>query len=46
MGRANTRLYVFPRRYPYTLVYRYQDGLVSIIAVAHHRRHPEFWLHR
>jgi plasmid stabilization system protein ParE len=46
IGRAQTRRYVFPRRYPYTLVYRYQDGLIAIVAVAHHKRHPEYWLHR
>jgi hypothetical protein len=38
--------FVFPRRYPYTLVYRHHDGLVSIVAVAHHKRHPEYWLQR
>jgi toxin ParE1/3/4 len=46
-GKANTRRYAFPRRYPFTLVYRLDSsGQVEIVAVAHHRRHPDYWLHR
>jgi toxin ParE1/3/4 len=46
-GRHNTRRYVFPRKYPFTLVYRLAaDGLVEVVAVAHQKRHPEYWAHR
>lgn len=45
-GKANTRRYSFPGRYPYTLVYRLVADEVEMVAVAHHKRHPDFWLHR
>jgi plasmid stabilization system protein ParE len=45
-GRANTRRYSFPGRYPYTLVYRLDGDEVEIVAVAHHKRDPDYWLHR
>lgn len=35
------------RRFPYTVAYVIEDGpLVSIIAVAHHKRDPGTWEHR
>jgi len=45
-GKANTRRFSFPGRYPYTLVYRIVHEQVEVVAVAHHKRHPDFWLHR
>lgn len=45
-GAAETRRYVFPRRYPFTLVYRVADREVQIVALAHHKRRPEYWLDR
>ncbi|HEV8241813.1 MAG TPA: type II toxin-antitoxin system RelE/ParE family toxin [Thermoanaerobaculia bacterium] len=45
-GKAHTRRHSFPGRYPYTLVYRFVDGEVEIVAVAHDKRHPDYWLHR
>jgi len=31
------------RRFPYTVAYVREEGLVSIIAVAHHKRDPPSW---
>jgi len=45
-GRANTRRYVFPGRFPYTLVYRLDGDDIEFVAVAHHGRNPDYWLHR
>lgn len=44
--RFGCRQYVFPNRYPYSLVYRADDRGVKIIAVAHQKRHPEYWRDR
>ena len=33
-------------RFPYTLMYRMVDDVVIILAVAHHRQRPEFWIDR
>ena len=33
-------------RFPYTLMYRILDEVVVILAVAHHRQRPEFWVDR
>ena len=43
--RPGCRQYVFPNRYPYTLVYRH-DQVVRIIALAHQSRRPEYWRRR
>lgn len=45
-GKAGTRRYVFSRRYPFTLVYRLDGDEVEIVAVAHHKRRPEYWAQR
>jgi plasmid stabilization system protein ParE len=34
------------RRYPYLLVYVVRDAKVVIIAVAHQRREPGYWISR
>jgi plasmid stabilization system protein ParE len=39
------RQYFFTSRYPFSLVYRISD-VVEIVAVAHHRRRPEYWAGR
>ena len=36
------RHYVFPSRYPFTLIYRTASRL-EVVAVAHQRRKPGFW---
>jgi plasmid stabilization system protein ParE len=33
-------------RFPYSLMYRIVDDVVIILAVAHHRQRPEFWIDR
>jgi len=34
------------RRFPYTLFYRDEPQRIYILAVAHHRRKPGYWVHR
>ena len=33
-------------RFPYTVLYREASGIVQVLAVAHHRRRPQYWLGR
>lgn len=33
-------------RFPYTVLYREAAGIVQVLAVAHHRRRPNYWLGR
>jgi plasmid stabilization system protein ParE len=33
-------------RFPYSLMYRVVDDVVIILAVAHQRQRPEFWIDR
>jgi toxin ParE1/3/4 len=30
-------------KFPYSLIYRVLDDQIRILAVAHHRRRPEYW---
>lgn len=32
--------------FPFTVIYRESFGVIQVLAVAHHRRHPEYWLRR
>lgn len=34
--------YVFPR-YPYSLIYRFDESEVEILAIAHRRQRPGYW---
>ena len=34
------------RRFPLSIVYRETSGTIQVLAVAHDRRRPQFWLHR
>ena len=34
------------RRFPYSLVYDLQPDYLRILAVAHHRRRPRYWIGR
>jgi len=43
--RADTRRLVLPR-FPYGLVYLDEPEFLLVVAVAHHRRHPEYWSDR
>jgi toxin ParE1/3/4 len=33
-------------RYPYSILYRADNGVVQISAIAHHSRQPGYWLKR
>lgn len=33
-------------KYPFTLYFRYKNKQVQILAVAHHRQRPQYWLAR
>lgn len=34
------------KRFPYTVLYREVSDTVQVLAVAHHRRRPQYWLGR
>jgi toxin ParE1/3/4 len=34
------------RRFPFTVLFRESEGTVQVLAVAHHRRRPLYWLSR
>lgn len=42
---GNTRRYPL-YRYPFSLLYRYSAGVVTIVALAHHKRRPGYWRDR
>ena len=33
-------------RFPFTLLFRESSGTIQVLAVAHHRRSPSYWLER
>ena len=35
-----------PKRYPYTVVYRVQGDVLTVMAVAHQSREPGYWVGR
>ncbi len=44
--RGSIRRFVLPR-FPYSLLYRIlETGRFRILAVAHHKRHPDYWVER
>jgi ParE-like toxin of type II ParDE toxin-antitoxin system len=45
-GEHGTRSFVFPWRFPYTVVYKVGDDLVIIVAIAHHSKEPGYWHNR
>ena len=34
------------RRFPFTVLFRVLEGQVEVLAVAHHRRRPTYWIGR
>jgi plasmid stabilization system protein ParE len=38
--------YYILRRFPYTIHYEVAGALVTVLAVAHHRRRPGYWQNR
>ena len=43
--RGKLRRYLF-RRFPYSIIYQITPDELRIVAVAHHRRRPGYWLKR
>ena len=43
--KENTRRYVF-RVYPYSLIYRIVGEEITVVAVAHAKRKPGYWIDR
>lgn len=42
---AGTRRYVI-QRFPYSVIYRKIESGIEVVAVAHHKRQPRYWLRR
>lgn len=42
---AGTRRYYMPN-FPFSIVYRVSSECIVVIAVAHHRRRPDYWQRR
>jgi toxin ParE1/3/4 len=42
---SGTRRYVFPR-YPFSLIYRLNEDIEEVIAIAHHKKRPDYWSKR
>lgn len=42
---AGTRRYVL-RKFPYNIIYREMPGGIEVVAVAHHKRRPQYWRRR
>ena len=34
------------RRFPYSIIYRFEVPTLMVVAVAHHSREAEYWQHR
>lgn len=45
-GRADVRARSLAPRFPYSILYRVTPSTLFILAVAHHKRRPEYWLSR
>jgi plasmid stabilization system protein ParE len=48
IGRlAGADVRIFPtRRFPYSLVYQLRSDELQVLAVAHHKRRPQYWTRR
>jgi plasmid stabilization system protein ParE len=44
-GAHNTRTLSL-HKFPYSLIYRLQGGVIRVIAIAHHSRRPGYWAGR
>jgi toxin ParE1/3/4 len=45
LGKSNTRRFLL-WRFPFSIIYSEQSSTVTIWAVAHHSRRPEYWTQR
>jgi plasmid stabilization system protein ParE len=34
------------KKFPFTVLYRESSGYIQVLAIAHHRRRPQYWLGR
>jgi len=37
---------IFLKRFPFNVIFRDVEGVVQILAIAHKRRRPDYWLSR
>ncbi|MGE0116547.1 MAG: type II toxin-antitoxin system RelE/ParE family toxin [Dongiaceae bacterium] len=44
-GSAHTRRFSL-RRFPYSVVYLVESEKLTVVALAHHRRRPDYWRRR
>jgi plasmid stabilization system protein ParE len=44
-GKNNTRRFLL-WRFPFSIIYSAQESVVTVWAVAHGSRRPEYWVHR
>jgi len=42
---SDTRRYVFPK-YPFSLIYRIKEDVIEVLAIAHHKKRPGYWVER
>jgi|SRR5208282_6032428 len=45
VGKGNTRRFLL-QRFPFSIIYSEQEGVIIIWAVAHGGRRPEYWTRR
>jgi toxin ParE1/3/4 len=45
ISKNNTRRFLL-WRFPFSIIYSAQSSTVTVWAVAHHSRRPEYWTHR
>lgn len=46
VARSGTRKYRFGGRFPFSVIYTFDDERVRVIAVAHAKRRPGYWDNR
>jgi toxin ParE1/3/4 len=46
LAEHETREFVMPWRFPYTIVYRVVHDLIVVVAIAHQSREPGYWRDR
>ena len=45
LGRRGTRKFILPN-FPFSLIYRELPSKIQMVAVAHGKRHPDYWKDR
>lgn len=44
VGQRHRKLVL--KKYPYNIIYREAEDTVFIVAIAHHKRNPNYWLNK